>query len=136
MIVNGRVDPVPALSREGLDQLLLRYRISATVADAYYDAGFTVVLQDVVVGRLLDDFVRLVKGRPLLVVVLAPTREVVAARAATRAKRAYDGGSVDELYDVFEKETPRIGLWIDSSEQEARDTVDEIVARAWREAAV
>ena len=32
------------------------------------------------------------------------------------------------------EETPRVGLWLDSSELTAEQTVDEILARAWDEA--
>ena len=32
------------------------------------------------------------------------------------------------------EETPRVGLWLDSSELTAEQKVDEILARAWDEA--
>ena len=130
MIVSGRVEPTPEMGQEGLDQLRLRYRIAAAVADAYVDAGFTVVAQDVIVGGLLEEALGLFRRRPLALVVLAPTREAVAARAGARAKNAYGAWSVDALYDVFERETPRVGLWLDTSEQTPKETVDEILARA------
>jgi hypothetical protein len=34
------------------------------------------------------------------------------------------------------EETPRLGLWIDSSGQTPEQTVEEILERAWEEAAV
>ena len=130
MIVSGRAEPTPPVTGEALEQLRLRYRIAAAVAQAYFEAGFAVVLQDVVVGRLLEEFVALFESRPVYLVVLAPRRDVVAARSAARPKPAYADWSVDTLYDVFERETPRIGLWVDSSDQTPDETVDEILARA------
>ena len=130
MIVSGRVEPTPEMGEAGLEQLRLRYRIAAAVADAYVDAGFTVVAQDVIVGALLQEAVTFFQRRPLALVVLAPTRDAVAARAGGRTKEAYAAWSVDALYDVFERETPRIGLWLDTSEQTPEATVEEILARA------
>ena len=127
MIVTGRAEPTPEMPSAAMEQLRLRYRVATTVADVYFDAGFVVVLQDVIVGRLLSEVVALLKSRPLFVVVLAPRRDVVAARAAAREKDAYAAWTVDQLYDVFERETPRIGLWLDSSDQTPDETVDEIL---------
>jgi hypothetical protein len=41
----------PDPSPEALEQLLLRYRLAAAAADAYFEAGFGVALEDVVAGR-------------------------------------------------------------------------------------
>lgn len=56
MIVNDRKEVEPDASEEELGQLLLRYRLAAQAADTYAGAGFTVVVQDVIVGRVLEDF--------------------------------------------------------------------------------
>jgi predicted kinase len=47
-IVSGRAEMTPDASPEALEQLLLRYRLGAVCADAYFEAGFTVVLEDVI----------------------------------------------------------------------------------------
>jgi hypothetical protein len=57
---------------EALKQLRQRYALAATVADRYVDAGFTVVLQDIILGSHLADMVTAIRSRPLYVVVLAP----------------------------------------------------------------
>ncbi|WP_167670285.1 hypothetical protein [Paenibacillus tianmuensis] len=47
-----------------------------------FGAGFTIVVQDVVIDPMLEEFVSFVRHRPLYVVALAPGSEAVAAREA------------------------------------------------------
>lgn len=138
MIVTGRQEMDPSLSPEALAQLRLRYRLAAMTADAYSEAGFTAIVQDIILGEDLLSFLDLVRSRPLLLVVLLPRPEVIEARERARSKTGYAGSgwSVDELDRSLRLETPRIGLWIDSSEQTPEQTVDEILRRAWEEAVV
>ena len=118
-------------SAEARRQLELRYRLSATAANAYGDAGFTVVVQDIVIGNYLRPYVESLTARPRHVIVLVPRLEVVAAREAARSKTAYrpDGISMQALDAIVRAETPRVGLWLDSSDQTPDETVDEILAR-------
>jgi chloramphenicol 3-O-phosphotransferase len=137
MVVAGREAMEPNASEEAWSQLRLRYRLGAEVADRYFEAGFTVVVQDVISGPVLEDYVGLIQGRPLLVVVLAPQPEVVAAREATRRKIGYHNGWTVADFDAgFRTTTPRLGLWLDTSEQTPDQTVHEILARAWDEALI
>ena len=143
MVVNGRVDMGPAdPPAEAIRQLRLRYALAAAAADGYAAAGFTVVLQDVVLGGYLAEMVAAIRTRPLYVVVLAPRPEAVRAREAARrlaaGKTAYKPGDqgVAELDAFFRRETPRIGLWLDSTGQTLPQTVDELLARVWDEARV
>jgi hypothetical protein len=118
-------------SEEAWRQLLLRYRLAAQTADAYYEAGFSVVVQDVAIGPLLTTYVKAIRARPLVLVVLAPQPEVVARREAARTKVAYrdDATTITALDAALRQETPRIGLWIDTSTQSPDETVDEIIRR-------
>jgi chloramphenicol 3-O-phosphotransferase len=136
MVVNGRAEMTPDPSAEALRQLELRYRLTATVVDAYAEAGFTVVAQDVILGGHLGAVVELIRTRPLLVVVLAPSPAAVAAREAGRGGDAYRRWSVEGLDRVLREETPRLGLWLDTSGQTPAETVAEILTRAWTEARV
>jgi len=138
MVVAGRAEMAPDAGPEALRQLRLRYTLGAATADAYFAAGFSVVVQDVVIGSGLADYVSMITSRPLCVVCLVPSRAAVAARETSRAKVAYEGGKhgIDALDDVVRAETPRLGLWLDTSDQTPEQTVDEIVARAWRDARV
>lgn len=140
MVVNGRVEMGPPdPPAEALRQLRLRYALAASVADGYAAAGFDVVLQDIVLGEDLTELVASIGHRPLHVVVLAPRAEVVRARdearRASRGKVAYKPGDegVAELDAYLRTHTPRLGLWLDTSEQTVTETVDEIMARVWTE---
>ncbi|WP_454197416.1 AAA family ATPase [Nocardia sp. Marseille-Q1738] len=129
-VVNGRAEMSQDPSPEALAQLRLRYSLAAGTADAYADAGFTVVVQDVVLGEFLPWMADLIITRPLYVVVLAPRPEVVAAREAERGKDAYDEFTVKGLDTVLRESTPRIGLWVDTSDLTVAQTVDKILADA------
>lgn len=100
------------------------------------------VLQDIVLGGYLPEMVTAIRTRPLYVVVLAPRPEVVRereeARGLARGKRAYKPGDEGpaELDAHLRRETPRIGLWLDSSEQTLDQTIAELLARVWSEAQV
>ncbi|TMS00026.1 AAA family ATPase [Nonomuraea basaltis] len=131
MVVTGRADMTPDVTDEAERQLHLRYRIAATVADLYFDAGFTPIVQDVILGADLKPFTKLIRARPLHVVVLAPDPAVVERRERARAKSGYGGGWTPTVLDqALRRETPRIGLWLDTSRQSPDETVDEIVSRA------
>jgi predicted kinase len=136
MIVNDRVDMSPSPSDEAFRQLRLRYRIAAAASDEYFRAGFSVVMQDVVIGPMLEEVVCMFKHRPLLLVVLAPRPEAVVARERGRGKDAYDEWTVAMLDETLRKETPRLGLWLDTSDQTPAETVREILSRAWTEAQI
>lgn len=131
MVVSGRVHMRPDAPPEAERQLDLRYRLGASTADAFFEAGFTVVVQDIVMGPALSTYVERIRSRPLHVVVLAPRIDVVAERERRRSKTAYqpDGPTIDDLDAYIRAETPRIGLWLDNSDQTPDETVDEILAR-------
>jgi predicted kinase len=130
MIVSGRAAITPEWAGEAGRQLELRYELAAQAADTYARAGFAVVLQDVVLGAHLPRLLDAITTRPRYVVVLAPRPEVVAERERTRAKTGYgDGWTPAGLDAVLRTETPRVGLWLDTSGQTAEETVGTILAR-------
>ncbi|MGW0180622.1 AAA family ATPase [Nocardia sp. NPDC003345] len=129
-VVNGRAEMGPNPSAAALEQLRLRYRLAAATADAYADAGFAAVVQDVVLGAELPWFAGQIRTRPLHVIVLAPRPEVVAAREAGRTKKAYGTFTVAELDSGLRETTPRIGLWLDTSDLTVAETVDAILDRS------
>ncbi|RXZ80284.1 phosphotransferase [Paenibacillaceae bacterium] len=128
MIVNDRKEIQPDGDSEMLEQLRLRYQLTAQAADTYVQAGFTVIVQDVVIGKMLNNFVSFIQSKPFYVVVLCPNTSVVALREAGRAKTGYGAWTVTALDKVLREETPEIGLWLDSSELSAEETVSEILA--------
>ena len=100
-IVNGRAEMTLELSAEARAQLDLRYELAAESARRYANAGFTVVLQDVILGDDLGDMVRRISVRPLHVVVLAPAAAAVATREATRSKNGYGQMTPEQLDAAF-----------------------------------
>ncbi|NKY84224.1 AAA family ATPase [Nocardia veterana] len=129
-VVGGRAEMSDAPSSEALRQLRLRHRLAAATADAYAAAGFTAVVQDVVLGDLLPWMVEQICTDPLYVVVLTPSPAAVARREAGRDKKAYGTFTVHQLDTILRAETPRLGLWLDTTDLTVDATVDEILARA------
>jgi len=62
------------------------------------------------------------------VIVLLPSVEAVATREAQRDKKGYHAWSVEQLHDGFASHTPRLGLWIDTTDMTPDQTVDAILA--------
>jgi len=128
-VVRGRAEMTPDAGPEAVRQLRLRHLLTARTCDTYAEAGFTVVAQDVVLGEELPGMIAQIRTRPLHVVVLAPQPDAVVAREARRGKRAYGPWTVAALDHALRAETPRLGLWLDSSRLSVDETVEEIVGR-------
>jgi GrpB-like predicted nucleotidyltransferase (UPF0157 family) len=108
-IVSGGEEVTRDPSPQAPEQVRLRCRLAAAAADVYFEAGFSVVLEDVVGGTLLGDYRTTIRSRPCHVIVLLPSIE------------AGDGGFADT--------TPRIGIWLDTTNLTPEETVDEILAQ-------
>jgi hypothetical protein len=134
MVVAGREEMSSTPSEEARAQLRLRYRLAALAADEYHDAGFAVVVQDVVVGPLLADFLASVRSRPLVAVALVPRPDVVAQREERRLKTAYRSGavSISDLDTALRESTPKVGMWLDNSVQTPEETVEAIIHDGWQ----
>ena len=128
-IVRGRVDMSADPSEEAVAQLELRYRLAMAAARAYLAAGFTVVWQDIVIGAHLGRVVADCADLPLHVVVLCPSADVLAQREAGRAKTGYGAITVGALARAVREETPKVGLWLDTSRQTVEETVASISRR-------
>lgn len=132
--VNGWVHPGEEPSAEARRLLDLRYRLSAQSANEYCAEGFTTVVQDNIFGKDVPQWLEMATGRPRHLVVLRPSIDEVKNRDR---KRSTEMGKVAYRPDRFTPEhldalvdsTPRIGLWLDTSEQTPTETVDEILRR-------
>ncbi|MEO3978181.1 AAA family ATPase [Streptomyces sp. CAU 1734] len=131
MIVSGRVEMGDEDEREALAQLRLRHRLSAQAADTCAQAGWTAVVQDIVIGPDLAAYAAMVRTRPFHVVVLAPSPATVQAREAARPKTGYGpGGWTPEVMDrILREGTPRTGLWLETTGQSPAETVDTVLSR-------
>lgn len=132
--VHGWVHAGDARADEARRLLDLRYRLSALVADEYCAAGFCTVVQDNIYGSDVSRWLGSVSARPRHLVVLRPSVSAVwqreRQRHAATGKIAYRPGgfTVEDLDDEL-AETPRIGLWLDTSALTAEETVAEILRR-------
>ncbi len=148
MVSSGKVPPSPVRSgttpdavtaggEEGGEadrQLLLRARNASLLCDSFFNAGFTPVVDDVVVRRLqLEHYLEHLHSRPLVLVVLAPRRDVLLAR--DRAREPHKRGLAEEwlfLEDTLRDDLSHVGLWIDTSDQSPGETVEAILAASGR----
>ncbi|MCA9839121.1 MAG: AAA family ATPase [Trueperaceae bacterium] len=128
MIVRGQADMTSDLSEEAMRQLELRYQLSAHVAKSYVKAGFTVVYQDVIIGKALTEVTAFFENHRLFVVVLCPSAAILAQRDRDRGKTAYaDQASLAAFEHIFREKTPRLGYWLDNSDLSLTETVDAIL---------
>ena len=132
-IVAGAVWPDEGPEEEWRRQLRLRTRNVCLLADSFYEADFIPVIDDVVIGFRPDDFMADLKSQPVLLVMLLPRLDVVQRRDAECSEKHvfHLWGHLDA---VVRSETRRQGLWLDTSDLSAQETVAEIRERAWPEA--
>jgi len=113
---------------EAARQLRLRLHNACLLARSFLDAGFTAVVDDIIIGERFDHLRADLAGVPFRLVVLAPDVAVAMARDAARD---YTVGK--EWARYLDEEQRRTmagnGLWVDSSGQTPTETVDEVVSR-------
>ncbi len=126
MIVSGARWPGEEPLTEGHRQLRMRGRNACLLADSFREAGFTPVIDDIVVGSRLDEYLHDLRARPVYFVLLLPDLETLRKRNAERAKSDvfYQAESLDP---VARMQAP--GLRIDTSGQSPQQSVDAILAR-------
>jgi len=128
MVVNGRADMTPNPSPDAIAQLNLRYDLAAMAADRYAEAGFDAIVQDVILGKDLADFVKRIASPDRYLVVLSPRVSALEWREEQRMKTGYVHFSPDALDAVLQRETAQIGYWLDSSSQTPDETVQDILS--------
>ncbi|HJN93827.1 MAG TPA: AAA family ATPase [Dehalococcoidia bacterium] len=129
MIVSGGVWPDREMNDEQRSQLALRGRNICLLADSFAQDGFSVIVDDVVIGARLAEFRAQIRHRPLGFVLLTPRPDVLRERNAGRESRDVVE-AWQHLDAVMRTETPPVGLWIDSSEQSAVETAEQILEQA------
>jgi chloramphenicol 3-O-phosphotransferase len=142
MILSGREWPVssqttvntPEYEDEAIRQLRLRLHNACLLARSFYEAGFTAIVDDIVVGSRLEQAIDELAGVPWHFVMLHPTAEEVRARERERGTELWR--EWEWLTLSIPETTRRVGLWLDSTGQTPDETVDEIMRRVWTEAAV
>jgi len=136
-IVTGGVWPGTEPADEASSQIRLNMRNQCLLARSYAAAGFTPVIDYVVVSRAdLEEYRRHLDGLVLHLVVLHPGKRVVIGREADREKsrrhKLRHGLTIGEHYAHLEgplvAELAGVGLWIDNAALAPAATVDVILA--------
>jgi predicted kinase len=133
MIVAGRVLPQEpgVMPPEAERQLRLRLRNACLLARSFHEAGFSVVIDEVIIGERYDHLEEDLAGLPFELVVLAPRPDVVVKdRDAGRGKRVVLGERWATYLDRELRATMAgRGVWIDNSDQIPEETVEKVVRR-------
>jgi chloramphenicol 3-O-phosphotransferase len=128
MVVSGRADMTPNPNPDAIAQLNLRYDLAAMAADRCAEDGFDAIVQDVILGKDLADFVKRIASPERYLVVLSPALSASEWREEQRLKGGFVHLSADALDDVLRRETAHIGYWLDCSTQTPDETVADILA--------
>ena len=128
MVVNGRADMTPNPSPDAIAQLNLRYDLAAQAADRFAEEGFDAIVQDVILGKDLADFVKRIASHERYLVVLSPSLSALEWQEEQRTKAGYVHLSAGALDEVLRRETSHIGYWLDCSSQTTDETVADILA--------
>jgi chloramphenicol 3-O-phosphotransferase len=116
---------------EAARQLRLRLKHTCLLAASFYDAGFSAVLDDIIIDARWHELREDLGSRPVSLVVLAPSVEAVLARDRTRAKRTLGAAWARYLDEALRRTMAGAGLWIDSTHQTPDETVKAIVRGLW-----
>lgn len=129
MIVAGGVwpDGTRDMSPEAAAQLALRLHNACLLARSFHGAGFSAVIDDIVIGPRLEALIQELRGVTFGFVMLLPDYEVVPRRWVEMSSPfAETFGWID---DEIRHRTRRVGLWLDTSSQSPAETVADIMSR-------
>jgi hypothetical protein len=130
MVVAGSAgvrEPGP-LTGEVERQYLLRLKHMCLLGRSFFEAGFTAVLDDIIMGASWSAVQTHLQGLPYILIVLAPRIEVVAqVRDRSRAKLPLGEAWAIYLNRELRATMAGVGHWIDTSEQTPDETVEQVV---------
>jgi adenylate kinase family enzyme len=136
-IVSGNVWPGQEPAAESTRQIHLNMRNQCLLARSYADAGFTPVIDYVIVTRAdLDEYREQLRGLDVHLVVLHPGKGVIIARESGREKsrrhKQKHGLTIGEHFAHLEaplvEQLTGVGLWIDNATLPPPATADVILA--------
>lgn len=113
---------------EAAQQLRLRLKNMCLLGRSFFEAGFTVVLDDIIMGDRWHDLQEELRGLPFSLVVLAPRVDIVVQqRDANRSKNPQGHAWAAYLDHALRTTMAGTGLWLDTSEQTPEETVEQIL---------
>jgi adenylylsulfate kinase-like enzyme len=115
---------------DAAQQLRLRLKQMCLLGRSFFEAGFTVVLDDIIMGERWQHLQEELHGLPFSLVVRAPQVEVVASqRDGNRSKDPQGHAWATYLDHALRTTMAGFGLWMDTSEQTPEETVEQILQR-------
>ena len=129
MVVSGYLRPGQEPLAESDAQLELGVRNAALLADSLMEAGFTPIVDDVVLQLQLARYREILSRWRLRLVVLAPPVEVARERDRGLPEK-HVADRFAYLDAELHKQMQGLGLWLDTSGMSAVATVETIVRRA------
>ena len=129
MIVSGNLKPGQEPLAESGAQLVLGAHNATLLAGSLMDAGFTPIVDDVVLQLQLERYREVLSRWPLRLVVLAPSVEVALERDQGRAER-HVANRFAYLDAELRKQIQGLGLWLDTSGMSIAETVEAIILDA------
>ncbi|HZR44984.1 MAG TPA: hypothetical protein VFB12_33025 [Ktedonobacteraceae bacterium] len=114
-------------------QLRLRLRNMCLLGISFFEAGFTVVLDDIILGDRWLQLQEELCSLPFSLVVLAPQIDVVQQRDLSRSKTTQGHAWAIYLDKALRTTMTGTGLWVDTSKQTPEETVDYILQHLSRE---
>lgn len=126
LIVSGAVRPTAdGASAEAQRQLDLRLANACLLGKSFADAGFVAIIDDIVMGRGLTLLQQHLAGVDFEFVMLLPDFDHVKQRWIDMASPFAD--KWDWIDHEIRHNTERVGLWLDTTELDADETVDAIM---------
>jgi predicted kinase len=117
---------------EAARQLRLRLANLCLLGRSFFAAGFTVVLDDIILGERWQHLQEELHGLPFSLVVLAPHVDVVVQQRDVNRPMVPQGPVWAAYLDhVLRTTMAGIGYWIDTSEQRPQETVAQILQCLW-----
>jgi hypothetical protein len=128
LVVSGAAVPhMSGISSEAERQLRLRLRNSCLLARSFLEYGFNAIIDDIVAGPRFDHLVEDLDGVAFSFVMLLPDFEHVKERWRSMGSPYVD--TWDWIDDDIRLRTPRVGLWLDTTNLTAEETVDAVIDR-------
>lgn len=127
LIVAGKVSPGEQPAEEEAAQIHLCVRHQCLLALSFAEAGFTPVIDYVVVNQeRVDEYLSQLPGLQVHLVTLAPGIDTALARDFTRPEKTV-AAIWSHLDTVIRTELAGVGLWVNNAELNLDETVDQIL---------
>ena len=129
MVVSGYLDPDQEPLAESRAQLELGAHNAALLAGSFMEAGFTPIVDDVILQLQMVLYREVLSRWQVRLVVLSPPANV----AIERDRRRHEKHVADRFAHLqveMREQMEGVGLWLDTSEMSVAETVDAIMRRA------